>query len=312
MREKPPIHWQNIGVADAETRAIDERADRLQPLGADAIGTRELITSLECCHFNALLYVDQIVKAIHSYGSPAGPGPGRHATRFPSNVDLQRDATTILRAWCAGAPAEAIDRDLGSTPGSQLVSLLGTRTALKEWQVQRVVERIEVRWLRDTEQGSVDRYVPLLVSGTYEAHIATECPPRYLEHSEFRHATVRTLIHDTLDGEDAEISLAWAIDLLMPCHWDFLANLSTVLKAIGGDVYPDRPLELCARNIRLSPALNRLEMICRTLLAYDADEVRAGGVDTNLLREMGDSTPVGRWLAASLEKTIREQMGFRL
>ncbi|MAF54073.1 MAG: hypothetical protein CL694_13805 [Chloroflexi bacterium] len=64
MSEELPIHWQNIGIADAETRAIDESADRLQPLGADAIETRKLITSLECCHFNALLYVDQIVKAL--------------------------------------------------------------------------------------------------------------------------------------------------------------------------------------------------------------------------------------------------------
>ncbi len=312
MSEKPPIHWLNIGLADAETRAIDESEARLKQIGTDAIETRKLITRLECCHFNVLLYVDQIIEAIRLYGLPSGPGPIKSAKSFPSNVDLQRNASTILRAWCAGATSEAIDQDLGDTPGSQLVSVLGARTALKEWQVQRVVERIEVRPSRDTIGGSMDRYVPMLVSGTYEAHVATECPPRYREHSEFRDATIRTVIHDTLDGESAEISLGWAIDLLMPCHWDFLANLSTVLKAIGGDVHPDRPLELCARNIRLSPALNRLEMICGTLRAYDADDGGADGVDQALLREMGDPTPVGRWLVASLEKTIREQIGLRL
>ena len=180
MSEELPIHWQNIGIADAETRAIDESADRLQPLGADAIETRKLITSLECCHFNALLYVDQIVKALRLHRPSSVPNPAKRPPRFPSNGDLQRHAMTILRAWCAGAPAEAIDLDVGSTPGSQLVSVLGIRTALKEWQVQRVVERIEVRWHRNTNRNSPHGYVPMLVSGTYEAQIATECPPRYL------------------------------------------------------------------------------------------------------------------------------------
>jgi hypothetical protein len=46
--------------------------------------------------------------------------------------------------------------------------------------------------------------------------------------------TVRTFIRDTDNGVEARLSLAFAIDTLMPCHWTFVDNLRIVLEAIGG------------------------------------------------------------------------------
>jgi hypothetical protein len=45
-----------------------------------------------------------------------------------------------------------------------------------------------------------------------------ECPERYREHEEFWRRTIQTRIHDTVDGEARDISLAVAIDLMFPCN----------------------------------------------------------------------------------------------
>ena len=37
--------------------------------------------------------------------------------------------------------------------------------------------------------------------------------------------TMQTRIHDTVNGEAADISLAVAIDLMFPCNWNFVDNL---------------------------------------------------------------------------------------
>ncbi len=96
-----------------------------------------------------------------------------------------------------------------------------------------------------------------------------------------------------------------AIDMLMPCHWDFVGGLVIILKAIGGDLHPDKPYTCCARNLKLSPLCDRLRTISNTLRAFWKDENTADNIDSRLLASLGENTPVKRWLAASLDKTIR-------
>ncbi|MCU0916805.1 MAG: hypothetical protein MUC88_19940 [Planctomycetes bacterium] len=99
--------------------------------------------------------------------------------------------------------------------------------------------------------------------------------------------------------------MAYAIDLLMPCGWDFTGCLATILRAIGGDLHPQRPLACCARNIKLSPLCERLQTIAATLDAFWRDQDTASDTDPRILASLGTPTPVKRWLAASLDKTIR-------
>ena len=61
--------------------------------------------------------------------------------------------------------------------------------------------------------------------GDYGEPGAYPAGEHYKDDSTFLQQTTETIIHDMVDGRKAEISLAIAIDLLMPCHWDFAVSL---------------------------------------------------------------------------------------
>ena len=99
-----------------------------------------------------------------------------------------------------------------------------------------------------------------------------------------------------------------AIDMLMPCHWRFVENLRIVLEAIGGKLNPEKPFAACGRNITLLPIRRRMEVVSNTLNAFYNDPASNEEVDRDLLELLGRPTEVKKWLAASLEKTIRLQL----
>ena len=96
--------------------------------------------------------------------------------------------------------------------------------------------------------------------------------------------------------------------MLMPCHWRFVENLRIVLEAIGGKLYPEKPFAACGRNIMLVPIRRRMEIVCRTLKVFLGEPELKQEVDRELLALLGGPTEVKRWLAASLDKTIRLQL----
>ena len=93
---------------------------------------------------------------------------------------------------------------------------------------------------------------------------------RNKEHEDFWLSTVHTIIHDTESGNNTELSLATAIDMLWPCHWNFTENLKIVLGAIGGDLYPGKPFAACGRNISSLPIRGRMEILSNTLKVFTA------------------------------------------
>lgn len=189
--------------------------------------------------------------------------------------------------------------------------MLGQRSALKEWQVQRVIERIRefIGWPRSMQHDD-SAYVFMEECGAdWEPPGNSECPEHYREYEHFWRETMQTRIHDTMNGEAADISLAVAIDVMFPCNWNFVDNLAIVLGAIGGDLHPSQPLAVCARNVSLVPIRERMQTVCKTL-QYSLGSHRAeNGIDRALLGPLGDITAPKRWLVASLDKTIRLQLG---
>jgi hypothetical protein len=147
-----------------------------------------------------------------------------------------------------------------------------------------------------------------LDTGDYGEPGANPAGEHYKEDATFLEQTKQTIIHDTVDGRKARISLAMAVDLLMPCHWDFVGALVIILKAIGGDLHPERPYTCCARNLQLSPLCDRTRTISNTLGAFWKDKKPAEDIDPDVLASLGRATPAKRWLAASLDKTIRLQL----
>ncbi|UCC38541.1 MAG: hypothetical protein JSV96_11975 [Candidatus Aminicenantes bacterium] len=319
--------WRNCGVEpDNEILSIDKMEDEISPLAPTTIRIRELISTLELCHHKAERWVYNIIEAIGLWVTVKGLG-----TRPPGQIHpverIWQAACTALSAWCAGSPAASVDITLGNRQASQVLSHLGKRSNLKEWQVQRVIERIRelIGW-SESKQNDSTGYVPMLeCGGDYESVKRTECPEYYREHADYWQQTVQTFIHDaevgihhsiygdsvygdSPYGETSEQSLAIAIDMLWPCHWNFIKNLEIVLGAIGGNLNPKIPFAFCARNIKLSPIRDRMKVISYTLQIFCQKQRPDNKVDASLLDLMGKTSKTKKWLASSLDKTIRIQL----
>lgn len=153
MSESCRAWWRNCAVeADPEILAIDALEDRIAPIGAELAAVRTLVSSLELCHHKAERWVHNAVEAIAS-----GESGKELGTRPPGQVhhteSVWQSACAALEAWCAGHPSSDLAVLVGTVPASELLTHLGERSPLKEWQVQRVVEKIRnfVGWPRSLD-----------------------------------------------------------------------------------------------------------------------------------------------------------------
>jgi len=302
--------WRNCArQADSEILAIDRMEDHLAPVDPDVEKIRELISTLELCHHKAERWVGNIIQAIATGETRKGLGTRSPGQQHPAEKVWQ-NACAALSRWSAGSPSTKVDLDIGTLPASLLLACLGERSALKEWQVQRVIEKIRstIHWPQSCDDPTAQYRWILLTGGEYEAAYSNECPGYYREHEDFWLKTVRTLIHDTENGDEADLSLGLAIDLLMPCHWGFVENLRIVLDAIGGRLNPGKPFAACGRNIILVPIRRRMEIVSNTLKVYCGAPELNQELDKDLLALLDEPSEVKRWLATSLEKTIRLQL----
>jgi hypothetical protein len=209
----------------------------------------------------------------------------------------------ILLAWCQDASAKCTDLEAGGIDARELIDLIGKQTSLKVWQVQRIVDKVS-----EALDPSCTYHRIAFDFGDYGEPGAVKAGDHYEDQRDFVARTKATLISDTHNGNKAQVSLAIAIDVLEPCCWNFVGNLAIILKAIGGDLNPDKPLALCQRNIKLSPLCDRLLVIANTLRAFCQGTAREDDVDNVVLSVLADKTPVKHWLTASLDKTIRSQL----
>ncbi len=302
--------WKNCALEpDSEIRDIDKLEDRITPISPDVSRIRELISSLELCHHKAERWVTNIIEAIGS--GQTEKGLGTRSAGQPHPVEkVWQNVCAALQAWCAGCPSIKVDLSIGSEPASRLLAKVGGRSPLKEWQVQRVIEKIRsvIHWPQPCDDPTAQYVWILLSGGEYESTYLNKCPEYYKEHEDFWLKTVRTIIHDTENEVEAELSLGLAIDMLWPCHWRFVTNLQVVLEAIGGRLHPDKAFAACGRNIHLLPIHHRMEIISNTLKVFIGQPEQNIETDKNSLALLGEPTEEKRWLAASLDKTIRQQL----
>ena len=306
----PRAWWQNCALeSDDEMQAIDGMEDRLGTLSPEVTRIRELISCLELCHHKADRWVDNIIQAIGAGETRKGLGTRSPEARHPAE-EVWMNAVAALAAWCAGCPGARIDLKIEDVPASRLLAGLGERSPLKEWQVQRVTEKIRtvIRWPQPDDDPSAQYVWILLGGGEYEAAYRSSCPEQYEEHEDFWLSTVRTVIHDTDAGVEARLSLGLAIDMLWPCHRSFVENLQIVLDAIGGDLRPRKPFAACGRNITRVANHTQMRRISRNLGFFCGAAQPGDGVDHGVLETLGPPSPAKRWLAASLDKTIRLQL----
>jgi len=282
-------------LTDRELQAIDALEDSVSPLDDQTVAIRQLITRFEACYHEADKEAERIIKAIGN-----GRCPKESKSQPPKRKKELQNSHRILSLWCKNPAIKSIDLDVGGVPADQLLSFIGEPSPLKIWQVERIVDKV-------SQALNPNRHYHTMALGLADDGQAGANPvgEYYKDDLAFLQQTRETIIHDTVDDRKSKVSLAMAIDLLMPCHWDFVGGLIIILKAIGGDLYPAKPYACCARNIKLSPLCDRLKIISNTLRAFWKGKKTIKNVDRDILTSLGEATPVKRWLAASLDKTIR-------
>ena len=296
MTDKAPrACWQNCSGLDDEVAGIDAMEDAVGPLDEETVRIRGLITLFEACYHEADTEAQFIIGAIG-----AGHCPARSNERPAQRKMELESARHVLAAWCGNPGVKGVDGDIGGIGADELLSFIGEPSPLKLWQVERVVDRVRAALEPDCHYHNL-----ALGVGEHGEPGACAAQEYYKSDAAFLRQTKETMIHDTVAGQPSKVSLAYAIDLLMPCGWDFVGSLVTILKAIGGDLHPARPLALCARNIHLSPLYDRLETISDTLTVFWKGLPTIGDINPSILASLGAPTPVKCWLAASLDKTIR-------
>ena len=297
--------WQNCFLADdehalkdKELAEIDAMEDSLATLDDNAVRIRELITRFESCYHESDRQAELIIEVIASGRPPAESGD-----RPPERKRDLQNCREILSAWCEDEFDKVNDRDVGGIPARRLAGFIDEQTPLKTWQVRRIIDKVTF---------ALDPSKPYhnlaLNVGEYGEPGDGSAGGFYSDNAEFLARTVETVIHDTVDGRDAQITLAIAIDRLQPCNWNFVNNLVGLLKAVGSDLHPDESFACCERNILSTPLRERLGIIANTLRAFWKNEEAEKRVDGDILELLGTGTPVKYWLAASLDKTISSQL----
>lgn len=294
--------WQNCCALDdkrflddRELQAIDALEDSISPLDDQTAAIRQLITRFEACYHEADKEAERIIKAIGR-----GRCPKESKARPAKRKKELQNSRLILSRWCKNPAIKSIDLDVCGVSADQLLSFIGEPSPLEIWQVERIVDKVS----QALDPNRLYHTMALGLADDGEAG-ANPAGEYYKDDLAFLQQTRHTIIHDTVDGRKSKVSLAMAIDLLMPCHWDFVGGLIIILKAIGGDLHPDKPFACCARNIKLSPLCDRLKIISNTLRAFWKGKKTTKNIDRHIMPSLGEVTAVKRWLAASLDKTIR-------
>ena len=292
-------YCQACGIeADAEVLEIDKMEDSIAPLDEETTKIRQLITGFELCYHEADKEAEYIAQAIG-----AGHCPERSNERPPQRKKELENSRQILSSWCENPSVSGLELDVGGISADELLSSIGPPTPLKVWQVERIIDKII-----EALDHSRPYHNMVLDLGDYGEPGANPVGEYYKDNQAFLQQTAETIIHDTVDGRKAKISLAMAIDMLEPCNWDFVGSVVTILKAIGGDLNPARPYACHQRNIELSPLRDRLRIISNTLGIFWKPGEKASEIENDVLASLGALTPVKRWLAASFDKTIRLQL----
>jgi hypothetical protein len=306
MRDKLRSCWQNCGalddkslLEDGEIFGIDAAEDSIEPLDDNTVYIRGLITRFESCYHQADKEAEMIIQAIGSGQLPVEPNE-----RPPQRKRQLQNAHDILSTWCLGTSAKCTDIDVGGIRADDLLSFIGEPTPLKIWQVQRMIDK-----LKQALDPSYCYHVMAFDVGEAGGPGAVRVDDYYKDQSDFFDQTTAAMINYTLDGEKSQMSLAMAIDLFRPCNWNFVGNLVIILKAIAGDLHPDKPFAPCSLNAKLTPLRNRLRIISNTLKAFCEGGEKRKDMDGDILALLGAKTDKKLWLAASLDKTIRLQQG---
>jgi len=292
-------YWQACGIeVDAEVLEIDRMEDAIAPLNEQTRQISALITAFSSCYHEADKEAERIIQAIGS-----GEPPPEEKDRPPERKRELQNSLDILLAWCEGESERCSALDVGGIRADELVAYLGEPSPLKIWQAQRLIDKIR----QALDQSPCYHNMALEIDG-YGQPIEIKAEEHYKDHLDFLNQTTAAVIDCTLDGEKCEwMSLALGIDMFRPCNWNYVGNFVIILKAIAGDLHPDKPFAPCCLNKKLTPLRDRLRVISHTLKTFCEGREVDKDADGDILALLGPKTKQKHWLAASLDKMIRMQ-----
>jgi len=301
-------HWVNCcAKPDQEVIDVDRMEDELaEEERGRALPIRRLITRFETCHWNSDRWLERIVLAIAEEQVP--PTSGRPPTEHPLAQMLACLRTTLVH-WVTRSTALPAQCTILDRSSAALVKSLGAWTPYKAWVVQRVIEGLERHMcsagLLERPEGALTKFFPggLTLEGP-------EADSYFADSLDLlaRARSQRLQVRPEVDGQVQEHSLAFVIGFLNPCNKFYFQFLLALLKVLDA---PDEdrvlPSPFCGnisqgRHRRYYRAINAF----RQYLGKPPEGSLPG--DEAILAQLGEPTAVKRWLVASLEKTLREQV----
>lgn len=293
-------HWVNVSsIPDEEILEIDRMEDDLKFRNPkekeNAYLIRRYITRFERCHHKALQRLHKLIQAI-GRGKLENYKKSKKERQQNQAVQQWKNAWKILEAWAKDSDNNVKDLSYNGIAAHELVEEIGTRTPLKEWQVQRLADRIHCFLTYDN-----------LLDDEFEWHELEKEPQYYRDDPEFYNETKNTIIHDTLNGKLREWSLTLAIDYFNPCNWNHTQNLIQLLKVINGNTHPEKPLIICNQDSDLHPYYEDFFRIEKALKAYWDETYEPEDINEEILKTLDQKSPIKLWLVRSLQKTLKTQ-----
>jgi hypothetical protein len=300
-------HWVNCcGRPDEETAEIDRMEDALSPEERQrAQPIRYSIARFETCHWNSNRWLERIIQGIAEERLP--PTSGRPRTQHPL-AQMLLCLRERLTHWVAQSTTAIPQCAILDRSSVEVHRSLGARTPLKIWVVQRVIEGLErhMRSARLLDQPEPPR-TPIYPGGlTLDSPEADQYFPDSLDL--LNEARSRKLkVKNEIDDQTSEHSLALLCEFLNPCSKFYFLFLFALFEYLDD---PDEerilPAPFCGN---ISHSQHRKYYRAINALRQYLGKPPEGSLsaDSAVLEQLGSQTQVKRWLAASLEKTLREQ-----
>lgn len=301
-------HWVNCcGEPDGEIIEIDRMENQLNSKERkQAQQIRRLITGFEVCHWNSDRWLGRILQAIAEEQVP--PTSGRPRTQHPL-AQMLICLRGLLARWVERATTPVPQCIILDKTGAEILHSLGTWTPFKAWVVQRLLDGLEHHLhanglLAPSELPPARSYPGDLSLDSSNAAQYFPDSLDWLAEARSRKLRIRKEIGDEVEGH----SLALLISSPNPCnevYFRFLFALFEYLDA--SDSERILPFPFCGN---ISPG--RHQRYCQAINALRAylGQPSKGSLplDDAVLSQLGEPTRAKRWLVASLEKTLREQL----
>jgi hypothetical protein len=291
-------HWINVSsIPDEEMYEIDRMEDNLKfktlKEKENIYFIRRYITRFEKCHHKALQRLYKLILAI-GRGKLDIYQKSKKERQQTQSVQEWKNAWKILEARVKDSVNNIKDLSYNGITAHELMKEIGTHTPLKEWQVQRLADRIH---------GFLTEYN--LLDDEFKYHELEKEPQYYQDNPKFYNKTKNIIIHDTLNGKPREWPLTLAIDLFNPCNWNHTQNLFQLLKVINGKTHLEKPLIVCIQDFDSHPNYKDFLIIEKTLRAYWDGTFKPENINKEILKTLGQKNPIKFWLVRSLEKTLK-------